>query len=55
MSFEERFRRATGNDPFPYQRRVSTEREIPELVDVPTGLGKTGMAVYKWRKSITHV
>jgi len=31
--------------PFPYQRRFAKEGEIPNLVDVPTGLGKTAMAV----------
>jgi len=39
-SFDEWFKRATGNDPFPYQRRFAEEGEIPQLVDVPTGLGK---------------
>jgi CRISPR-associated endonuclease/helicase Cas3 len=47
-SFDEWFKRATGNDPFPYQRRFATEGEIPQLVDVPTGLGKTAMAVLGW-------
>jgi CRISPR-associated endonuclease/helicase Cas3 len=47
-SFDEWFKRATGNDPFPYQRRFAEERKIPELVDVPTGLGKTAMAVLRW-------
>jgi hypothetical protein len=41
-NFDKWFKRATGNDPFPYQRRFAEEGEIPELVDVPTGLGKTG-------------
>jgi hypothetical protein len=44
-SFDEWFKRATGNDPFPYQRRFAEEGEIPQLVDVPTGLGKTAMAL----------
>ncbi|MBI4524497.1 MAG: DEAD/DEAH box helicase [Deltaproteobacteria bacterium] len=47
-SFDEWFKRATGNDPFPYQRRFAKEGEIPQLVDVPTGLGKTAMAVLGW-------
>lgn len=47
-SFNEFFKRATGNDPFPYPRRFVEEGEIPELVDVPTGLGKTAMAVLGW-------
>jgi CRISPR-associated endonuclease/helicase Cas3 len=46
--FDEWFKRATGNDPFPYQRRFATEKKIPELVDVPTGLGKTAMALLGW-------
>ena len=44
-SFKESFKRATGNDPYPYQRRFAEEGDIPQLVDVPTGLGKTAMAV----------
>jgi len=47
-SFDEWFKRATGNDPFPYQRRFAEEGEIPELVDVTTGLGKTAMAELRW-------
>lgn len=39
-SFDEWFERATGNDPFPYQRRFAEEGEIPEQVDVPTGIWK---------------
>jgi hypothetical protein len=39
--FDEWFKQATGNCPFPYQRRFATESEMPELVDVSTGLGKT--------------
>jgi hypothetical protein len=58
-SFDDWFKRATGNYPFPYQRRFAEEGEIPELVDVPTclrethrqaGLGKTAMAVLHVRE-----
>jgi len=57
-SFDEWFKRATGNDPFPYQRRFAEKDNIPALVDVPTclrathrqaGLGKTAMAVLHGR------
>jgi len=41
-SFDEWFQRATGNFPFSYQRRFGEEGKIPQLVDVPTGLRKTG-------------
>jgi CRISPR-associated endonuclease/helicase Cas3 len=50
-SFDEWFKHAAGNDPFPYQRRFAEEGEIPELVDVPTGLGKTAMAAWvHWKR-----
>ena len=44
-SFDEWFKRATGNDPFRYQRRFAEAGEISQLVGAPTGLGKTAMAV----------
>jgi hypothetical protein len=37
-SFDDWFKRATGNDPFPYHRRFAKKGEIPQLVDVPTGV-----------------
>jgi hypothetical protein len=39
-SFDDFFKRATGNDPFPYQRRFAEEGEIPELVDAADRFGK---------------
>lgn len=47
-NFDDWFKRATGHSPFPYQRCFATEGQIPETVDVPTGLGKTAMAVLGW-------
>jgi CRISPR-associated endonuclease/helicase Cas3 len=53
--FDKWFRRATreagypaGQKPFPYQRRFAGEHESPQLVDVPTGCGKTAMAILGW-------
>jgi hypothetical protein len=40
-SFDEWFKRATGNDPFRYQRRFAEKDNIPALVDVPTCLRAT--------------
>ena len=50
MQFGEMFIKATGisGGPFPFQARFATDGEIPGLVDVPTGLGKTAMAVLGW-------
>ncbi|HPR52851.1 MAG TPA: hypothetical protein PLU81_13745 [Deltaproteobacteria bacterium] len=45
MNFDEMFKRATGNDPFHYQREMAESEEIPSLLEVPTGMGKTA-AIY---------
>lgn len=41
------FRTLTGVDPYPYQVRVAQE-PWPEIVDVPTGLGKTAAVIVAW-------
>jgi len=46
--FAEWFKRATGHDPYPFQVRFACGEQLPELVHVPTGLGKTAMAVLGW-------
>ena len=47
MTFKEFFRKATGFEPFDYQSRLS-EGELPELIDIPTGCGKTAAVVLAW-------
>jgi CRISPR-associated endonuclease/helicase Cas3 len=47
-SFDDFFRMATRDDPFPFQRTFATDQSLPQLVRVPTGLGKTAMAVVGW-------
>lgn len=48
MHYAEFFQRATGlESPFPYQNRLAT-RPWPELVEVPTGLGKTAAITLAW-------
>ena len=50
MIFDEFFRQATkiAQGPFPFQRSFATAPSLPNLVRVPTGLGKTAMAVLGW-------
>lgn len=47
-TFAEMFEKATGHAPYPYQVRMATAAEIPSLVSVPTGLGKTAAAIAGW-------
>ncbi len=50
MTFDDLFIKATGIErgPFPYQRRFATGSESWPVVCVPTGLGKTAMAILGW-------
>lgn len=50
MSYREFFHQATGLSepaPYPYQERLAKE-PWPDLLDVPTGLGKTAAVVLAW-------
>lgn len=47
--FDSIFEWATTNKPFPYQERLATVGDtVPQLLNVPTGLGKTAAAVHAW-------
>src|SRR5438477_12638554 len=48
MAYDEFFERATHNGPFPYQRRLAEEEQVPDLVHAPTGAGKTATAILGW-------
>ena len=37
-----------GHDPYPFQTRLALSKELPELIDIPTGLGKTDAVVLGW-------
>jgi len=39
---------ANGPDPYPFQKRLATCDRLPELIDIPTGLGKTDAVVLAW-------
>ena len=50
-TFTEFFQQATGvekADPYPYQMRLAEGEELPALLDIPTGLGKTLAVVLAW-------
>ncbi len=48
MTFNDIFYQATGNKPFPYQEQFATAETCPALVHIPTGMGKTAMAILGW-------
>lgn len=48
MTFEEMFQKATGYGPYPYQRRLAECGELPSVLEVPTGLGKTAASLLSW-------
>ena len=49
MTFDEYFKKATGGQsPYPYQRVFAEHDSIPELLSVPTGVGKTATAILGW-------
>lgn len=47
IAFKDFFTKLTGHLPFPYQRRIATG-PWPEVIDVPTGLGKTAAVGIGW-------
>ncbi len=48
MDYTDFFRRATGYRPFPYQELFAVGTDLPDIVKVPTGAGKTATAVLGW-------
>lgn len=48
MDFSDFFARASGVGPFPYQVRLATREALPDLLEAPTGAGKTAGAVLTW-------
>lgn len=52
-SFAEFFKSATGESPYRYQEMLATKDRIPDILNLPTGAGKTEAAVlsmYLWRR-----
>ena len=42
------FEKACGFAPYDYQIRLATGEQLPELLDIPTGVGKTAAVVLAW-------
>jgi len=53
-SFDSFFQRATGREPFPFQRRLAEGDSWPAVLRAPTGAGKTAAAVLAWVWRRTH-
>jgi CRISPR-associated endonuclease/helicase Cas3 len=48
MDFDAFFEKATDNRPFPYQRCLALNEPLYQLLDVPTGAGKTAAVILAW-------
>lgn len=48
MHFGKFFRDITGEPPFPYQVRFTESVQLPQLLEAPTGAGKTATVVLGW-------
>lgn len=50
MNYDKFFVEATGikSGPFDYQKRVAIEEDLPNVIDVPTGCGKTAAVILSW-------
>lgn len=48
MIFADFFRRATGTAPYGFQSAFAELPKLPDLLEAPTGSGKTAMAVLGW-------
>lgn len=49
QEFAEWFGHGTDYAPYPSQTRFACDPTLPQLMDIPTGLGKTAMTVLGWR------
>ena len=48
QNFEDWFKNITGQPPYLYQKRLAEAEELPIVIDVATGLGKTAAIVLAW-------
>jgi len=47
-TFDAFFKTATTFDPFPYQRKIALDPNLPNIISVPTGMGKTAAVILAW-------
>lgn len=48
LDYQQFFYKATGFEPFPYQEKLATRENFPEILKVSTGAGKTAGVVIPW-------
>lgn len=48
MTYREFFRAATRHAPYPYQCRLAEGDSPPQLLNIPTGAGRTAAAILGW-------
>ncbi len=48
MNYPTFFQQATGQAPYPYQERLAGADPWPDLLEAPTGAGKTEAIVLAW-------
>ncbi|MBU1221459.1 CRISPR-associated helicase Cas3' [Myxococcota bacterium] len=48
QSFEDFFKKATGVDPYCWQKEIATLGDLPDILEIPTGLGKTAGSILAW-------
>ena len=54
MDFADFFTSTTGHEPYPYQAKVAERNELPALLKIPTGAGKTEAAILGWLYRYFH-
>ena len=54
MDYATFFASATGHEPYPYQAKVAERNELPALLKIPTGAGKTETAILGWLYRYFH-
>lgn len=54
MDYAAFFTSATGHEPYPFQAKVAERNELPTLLRIPTGAGKTETAILGWLYRYFH-